>query len=363
MNLITTTIILIATVLSCVFAAGQTWAQAHMEKKNLPLGCVTCHYKSNLKSGGGPVVCITCHGQPQRLSSPPRNMLKGFAPPGMRLRNIEAEFAKTYRHPTFDLPGRHRSNEVLPETDPRVPRHVECVDCHHPHQVGKENKYAGLRRRTTGGQTPDITHEYELCYRCHGDSANLPPRYTNKRAEFSTSNPSFHPVEGEGRNLAVVSLIKPYREKKVNAEDVSTFACSACHGSDDPNGPRGPHGSRYEHILTDNYYARDKQPESPFAYALCYRCHSRSSIMANESFRYHSLHILGTGKLSGGGTSCSTCHSPHGSPEYKYLLKFDTDIVTPNSKGLLKFVEKGAYKFSGECYLSCHGVDHNPKSY
>jgi hypothetical protein len=30
---------------------------------------------------------------------------------------------------------------------------------------------------------------------------------------------------------------------------------------------------------------------------------------------------------------------------------------------MLKFVEKGSSKFSGECYLKCHGVDHNPKSY
>jgi hypothetical protein len=26
-------------------------------------------------------------------------------------------------------------------------------------------------------------------------------------------------------------------------------------------------------------------------------------------------------------------------------------------------VEKGVSSFHGECYLSCHGVDHNPKSY
>lgn len=342
---------------------GQAAAQVHLDKRNLPLSCVTCHYKSNLKSGGGPAVCITCHGDPQRLSSPQKNMPKGFAPAGMRLKNIEAEFAKIYRHPTFDSAGRHRGNEVLPETDPKMPRHAECADCHHPHMVGKNSKYAGIRRRASGTQTIDILHEYELCYRCHAESANLPGRYANKRAEFSTTNPSFHPVEGEGRNLAVVSLIRPYREKKTAQEDISTFSCNACHGSDDANGPKGPHGSRYEHILIDNYYTKDKQPESPFAYALCYRCHNRSSILANESFRYHSLHILGTGRLSAGGTSCSTCHSAHGSQEYRYLIKFNPEVVTLNSKGLLKFVEKGSYKFSGECYLSCHGVDHNPKSY
>lgn len=338
-------------------------ADVHLSSRNLPLGCATCHFKANLKSGGGTQLCIVCHGAPQRMVAANRNLPTGFAPAGLQLKNIEAEFSKLYRHPTFDLMGRHRSNEILPENDPNAPRHSDCVDCHHPHYVTKENKFAGIKGKRVGNFVTDITKEYELCYRCHAESANLPGKYVNKRAEFSLNNPSYHPVEGEGRNTAVISLIKPYKEKKGVPSDISIIKCTDCHNSDDPNGPKGPHGSRYKYILVDNYSVIDKQPENAFAYALCYRCHSRSSILANESFKLHSLHITGTNSIIPNGTSCFTCHSSHGSTDNKYLIKFNTEYVAPNSKGILKFVEKGIAKFSGECYLSCHGVDHNPKSY
>ena len=348
--------------LSAAVAFAET--ALHLDTQVLPRGCATCHFRSNLKTGGGSNGCIVCHGQPQRLQNAGRNYPPGFAPVGAKLVNIETVFNKTYRHPTFDTPGRHRSNEVLPETDPQAPRHADCVDCHHPHYVTKENKIAGVRGKKVGNLVTQVTKEYELCYLCHAESANLPGRYTNKRLEFAQGNPSYHPVEAEGKNSAVVSLIRPYKEKKVSPEDVSMITCGDCHGNDDPSGPKGPHGSRYEHILVDNYVTKDMVMESQYAYALCYRCHSRSSILGNESFRYHSLHIQGScGAMSTTGTSCYTCHNSHGSPEYKYLIRFNTDIVSPNSAGLLKFVEKGTAKFSGECYLSCHGVDHNPKSY
>src|SRR6185369_16431577 len=258
--------------------------------------------------------------------------------------------------------GRHSANEILPEVDPKALRHADCVDCHHPHFVTKENKFAGVKGKRVVGQTVVATRESEICYRCHGDSVNLPGKYTNKRIEFALSNPSFHPVEGEGKNSAVISLVRPYHEKKVAPTDVSVISCSDCHGNDDSNGPKGVHGSRYRYILKDNFDASDNISESPQTYALCYRCHSRTSILANESFKFHSLHINGKA-FSRLGTSCYTCHNSHGSTEYKNLIMFNRTVVSPNSKGLLKFVEKGTSKFSGECYLTCHGVEHSPKSY
>jgi hypothetical protein len=288
----------------------------------------------------------------------PNGSLKGMADQ----KNIEAEFTKNFRHPVFDSPGRHRPNETLPEVDSKALRHCECVDCHHPHYVSKENKFAGIKGKRLVNQVVTVTTESEVCYRCHGDSANLPGKYTNKRLEFVLTNPSFHPVEGEGKNSAVVSLIRPYREKKVAPADLSMISCTDCHGNDDPNGPSGVHASRYRYILKDNFDAGDNISESPQAYALCYRCHSRSSILANESFKYHALHINGKSGINS-GTSCYTCHNSHGSNDAKYLIKFNKYVVQPNSRGLLKFVEKGSAKFSGECYLTCHGIDHNPKSY
>lgn len=336
-------------------------ASVHLDKNNLPRECSTCHYKANLKTGGGSQLCIICHGNPRRREDNIR-MPKGAVVLKSNLKNIESEFYKTYRHPTFDLPGRHRGYEILPEVDPKALRHADCVDCHNPHYVSKENKFAGVRAKRIINQLVETTKESEVCYRCHGDSANLPGIYSNKRIEFSPNNPSFHPVEGEGKNSSVISLIRPYREKKTVSEDISTISCSDCHGNDDINGPKGVHGSRFQYILVDNFNAADNISESPQVYALCYRCHSRTSILGNESFRYHSLHIQGKSSQHL-GTSCFTCHNSHGSTEYKYLIKFNQNVISPSSKGVLKFVEKGTAKFSGECYLTCHGVDHNPKSY
>lgn len=348
-----------------LFAAPYPKDAVHLDTKKISTGCSTCHLSFNFKSGGGPETCIICHGDPSRLTREYKNMPKNFLPAvGSSRKNIETEFVKAYRHPTFDAKGIHRSNEILPEADSRMPRHAECVDCHNPHYLSPENKFAGIRGKRVGNVVSSVSKEYELCYKCHAESANLPGRFTNKRIEFALTNPSFHPVEGEGKNTAVISLLKPYKEKKGNAGDVSTISCSDCHGSEDPQGARGPHGSLYEHILVDHYSIGDNQLETPFAYALCYRCHDRASILGNESFRYHALHIEGRSGATGArGTSCYTCHSSHGSPDNKYLITFNRAVVSPNSQGQLKFVEKGVSTFRGECYLSCHGVDHNPKAY
>jgi predicted CXXCH cytochrome family protein len=171
--------------------------------------------------------------------------------------------------------------------------------------------------------------------------------------EFALTNQSFHPVKGEGKNPLVISLISPYREKKTSSSDVSMLLCADCHGSVAP----------YQELFTDNYSTGDNIAESSFAYALCYKCHNRSSILGNESFPSHSRHVAGEGNFKGGGTSCHTCHSSHGSVENKYLIRFNRDFVSESSTGKLQFVERGTYAMHGECYLTCHGVDHNPKSY
>jgi hypothetical protein len=42
-------------------------------------------------------------------------------------------------------------------------------------------------------------------------------------------------------------------------------------------------------------------------------------------------------------------------------MNFDLSVVSPNSVGRLEFISLGTFR--GECYLSCHGADHNPESY
>lgn len=350
------TILLLSLLVLTAVSASET--PLHLNRNKLPYGCGSCHVGFDFRSGGGPSGCLTCHTNPNKI---PRGLLG----PGIQMQDMQGEFRKTYHHPSMEGLNVHRSNEELPEVDPRAPRHADCVDCHNPHYLAPANPLAGIRGKKVGNFVSSVKNEYELCYKCHAESANLPARLSNKKMEFSLSNPSFHPVEGEGKNMSVVSLIKPYKEKKVGASDVAVISCTTCHGSDNPDAPRGPHGSSYQHILVENYSTKDGEAESPQNYALCYRCHSRTSILGDESFRYHALHIQGKGSnpLGANGTSCYTCHNSHGSSEYRYLIKFNKDVVSPNSMGLLKFVERGVSAFHGECYLSCHGVDHNPKSY
>lgn len=347
-------VILLFFSLSHAHAAETT--PAHLDKKNMSNGCASCHLGFGFANGGGPNKCISCHG-------PTGAIPQGLADATNQLKDVTKDFAKVYRHPVFDKRGIHSAKEVLPEINPDAPRHAECADCHSPHFVSVSNPYAGLKGKRVGNFIAPITKEYELCYLCHAESANLPLKSTNKRAEFNTENASFHPVEAEGKNLAVVSLLRPYREKKTAANEVSMLKCGDCHASDDANAPRGPHGSKYEGLLVDNYATGDGIEESSHAYAICYRCHKRTSIMGNESFSQHSRHIAGERNFKGGGTSCHTCHSSHGSVENRYLIRFNRDYVSESSTGKLKFVEKGVSTFHGECWLTCHGVDHNPKTY
>ena len=59
------------------------------------------------------------------------------------------------------------------------------------------------------------------------------------------------------------------------------------------------------------------------------------------------------------------CHDPHGATASRALIRFSepTSItgVLPSSSGLLEFQSDGAG--AGGCYLTCHGVDHDPLGY
>jgi predicted CXXCH cytochrome family protein len=297
--------------------------------------------------------------------------------------DIMGEFNKFSRHPIMNTTGTH---------DPAEPaivsaRHVECVDCHNPHAANSSGSPAGPLVNVRGVNISGIavkplSNEYELCFRCHADSPNKPaPRtnrllgQTNVRLEFNTANPSFHPVVGPRNNPYVPSLI-------ASLSPSSVIKCTDCHNDDNGpgaggSGPRGPHGSIYAPILERRYDTNDPNTYSSASYALCYKCHMESSILANASGFPHNLHVgAGGGGMGGGGgmmgpinAPCNTCHDPHGvsltqgnSTNNSHLINFNTDVVKPNSVGLLRY-EAGSVPYSGRCYLSCHGHDHNPETY
>ena len=287
-------------------------------------------------------------------------------------KNILTEFNKFSRHPITSTTGVH---------DPKEPavvsvRHVECYDCHNPHAAragagAPPGPLAGVRGvGATGSEVNPATREYEICFRCHADSPNKPVALTtrriaqtNVRLEFDTTNPSYHPVEGIGKNLNVPSLTGA----PAGLNTSSIIACTDCHNNNSgPKaggvGPNGPHGSAFAPLLVRQYVTADPNTESASAYALCYNCHNRTSILGNQSFREHNKHVVGE------RAPCNTCHDPHGisatqgnSTNNSKLINFNTTVVSPSSSGILRFESTGT--FSGRCYLSCHGRNHNPETY
>lgn len=314
----------------------------HKNKAKLPAGCGSCH-KGHGKKGtvmlplSDAESCMSCHGSKTKQNEMTKNKKMSQ---GMFMKDLEDDFRKAYRHP-IEVTGIHVSGESLPESDPNARRHATCADCHHPHKLTKENPLEGTEGAKKKIKIVDNATEYEVCYKCHSSSANLPPGQKNKEEEFDPRNRSYHPVEQMGRNLRVPSLMPPLNT-------TSTITCSDCHSGDGYNAARGPHGSSYEHILKFRYEKAVRGPESPTNYELCYSCHRRESLLANASWDQHARHI--------NITSCKTCHNSHGSRNKPYLIDFNPYAVYPNREGRIDFMEYGDGKF--DCFLKCHDADH-----
>ncbi len=255
-------------------------------------------------------------------------------------------------------------------------RAARCRACHNPHQAngnaasgravsGPLLGVAGLS--SSGIAVETSTYEFEVCYGCHSDDADVDPKrirrvadQANIRSRFDIGNASFHPIESSGKNPDVPSLKQPYTIG-------SMITCTDCHDNDagpaaGGTGPSGPHGSRWDYLLKYRYETQGQVTESSAAYQLCYDCHERASILADESFEEHRKHIVKE------DTPCSACHDPHGvdrnratGGDQTHLINFMESKVQPSSNGRLEFVDTG--RFRGSCSLVCHGEDHKDESY
>ncbi len=289
-------------------------------------------------------------------------------------KNVQNEFNKPSTHPIFMSHGLHDPTE-----DPiNAPRHVTCADCHNSHASNPTTSVApnasgalaGVKGvNQAGGVVNQVAREYELCFRCHADSNTRGPAHinrqfpqTNLRVAFAAGSQSAHPVVGNGQNMQSPSLLPPYNS-------MNQIYCTDCHNSDQgPNahgsGPNGPHGSIYTPLIERQLVLADYQPESAASYALCYKCHNRDSILADQSFRAtgstgqdrgHRYHVVDQ------QTACTTCHDSHASASANNLINFNMDYVTPSSNGRLQYFSTGPG--SGTCSLTCHGKDHNAATY
>lgn len=343
-------------------------------------------------------------------------------------KNIQSEFQnKTYRHPVSTTPSVHDASESptsvsyrLPETSAGTPRHAECADCHNSHTANSQtasppavngylNGVSGIT--STGSAIANSQYEYQLCFKCHADSANKPqsndtgnigigygrnpkrqtnqgnPDRFNTRLEFS-STVAWHPVtKSRGLTTGTTGFVPSLRTSIIGSNgqpipgrsltSTSLIYCSDCHNNSSGRnlgtgtGPVGAHGSNNVHIL-ERAYSYNTPPTNPggtigrvtysvSAYALCDKCHDvNNSVVQDRSFGEHRKHVVEQ------GVSCSVCHSSHGinggnGVNNKFLVNFDLSIVAPTNSGVLKY-ESTAFR-NGRCYLVCHGVTHNPYDY
>jgi hypothetical protein len=284
-------------------------------------------------------------------------------------KDLSAEFNKVSVHPVLQSSATHS----LAEDPLNSPRHVACADCHNAHASNPQpaaahaahTPIAGVKGLNSSGAVVNpATREYELCYRCHADSLNRAPAHvtrqfpeTNKRVQFKLTNQSFHPLEATGRNPNVPSLISPWTTS-------SLVACTDCHNNDQGTkaggaGPNGPHGSTFSPILERQLFLTDDNPETAASYALCYKCHSRSSILSDQSFKAVSSNPQTLGQPRGhqfhvvtARAACTTCHDSHGVEQQANLINFNRNYVSPASNGRLDYITSGA---GGTCTLTCHG--------
>ncbi len=289
--------------------------------------------------------------------------------------NFSSEITKLRAHDSTKFLDIHDPAESsTPSQD-----HVVCTDCHNPHAAQPITQTTGYipigptllgsTGITSGGAPVDNAQfEYQICFRCHGDTAvrtqNPVQRLaqtSNLRLKFTPNNPSYHPVVTSVTSTDTVSLDPGWTPG-------SLIRCTDCHNNDsgprnNGGGPDGPHGSIYPFLLERNYVVATSATESAVQYAMCYKCHLRSSILSDDSFKEHRMHIVEE------STPCSVCHAPHGvssivasTSDHSHLINFDTSAVRPEPQtGRLEFRDLG--QFAGSCTLTCHGEDHRDERY
>jgi predicted CXXCH cytochrome family protein len=338
--------------------------------------CNTCHTVQNTTVVAH-ANCSTCH---QSHSAPSGAELLTAKTPTESCTKCHNSSSTTAVDIASDLvkPSVHDTKMPVNAAD-EVPNQSACISCHDPHTMTKASAVAAAPdvrgslgkvagKSSAGTALPAAKFEYEVCFKCHADQqpSGLTPVVTrqvvqaNTRLEFDSSAVSFHPVEAAGRSTDVPSLRTQYTTSSV-------IYCTDCHSSDQGRaagntGPTGPHGSTFKPLLALRYDTKDFTQESEQAYALCYKCHDRNSILGDVTFP-HKVHLVDK------QTPCSACHDAHGISSAQgtimknaRLINFDSLIVRPDATtGRLEFNQTGPR--AGTCFLSCHGTTHSGTPY
>lgn len=317
------------------------------------LQCIFCHDPHGVRDSKGIIpglarsrsaeLCTQCHD-------------------GSRASDIRSQLTRSFVHGS-QARGAHDAHESESSAFASIPannRHIDCADCHNVHTSGAGSRTESVSRvevdpsstvgsiRYTFRPASDhgIGNEYEVCFKCHSSWTRLPARQPDLAQLTLPTNPSFHPIQGEGRNrgIAADAFASGYRAD-------SRVTCSDCHGSDDER-ERGVHASRYQHLLK-RPYADGSGFEAANQDDLCFACHSYdvyaseasdSSRRAASRFNDPSSagHVFHVAKQQ---IACGSCHDPHGSTRYPSLL------VRVNGRGISDYTQSAT---GGTCRTSCH---------
>ena len=370
--------------------------------------CAACH---RAHTGAGQAlrqawpeenVCFMCHTA-NATPVTATNVYSGFA----AYTNTATAF---YKHDIAAANGLHRPGDL--DVLGGSSRHIECEDCHEPHEATRGAAPAPMIQRVMSGTTgvlpiytgggvpaayawlPQAEREHQVCLKCHSNFTTAPTYVPagwntvlvvnglkkltsanalqvldsrNLAAEFNPYAASFHPVLAQGRNqnMSAAGFVAGWSQ-------TSLTYCSDCH-QNNVSPTQGPHASPLLHILagTTNYKTGDNS--TPLATEVCFKSHSfavyvtgatgttgagGTNFYFQTNRNLHSFHVRSSVQ-----TSCYTCHDSHGS-EQQHLMNFDLSVVTPNAG----YNSQTAYvpatgAGTGRCYIGCHGHNHSGDSY
>ena len=330
--------------------------------------CVNCHNPHGYKDSTGLIpnmafsreenLCLPCHdGSPAS-------------------KNINAQYIKTYKHPTASYSGKHSTSENGTPANFASPnnRHAECEDCHNPHYAKRDsaaplppnasNRIVGVNRvkvingpagiaPTYNYRAPNDTsffYEYEICFKCHSSWTTQPAGQSDMALLFNGNNPSYHPVEAQGKNRNINSnaFVNNWTWDKL------TY-CTDCHTSDDTT-VRGPHGSANRYLLKKSY-AASPTSRTMSSNEMCFDCHRYDTYTNNSASntikgysRFNPPNITQGHTYHVGNKmySCYTCHQSHGSTNQPALIATGR-VSTPKINGYTQT------STGGTCSPTCHG--------
>jgi predicted CxxxxCH...CXXCH cytochrome family protein len=326
-------------------------------------GTVAVHYgndpsllagKTNPGGSAAGFVCFNCHGATASPIDGAQGDRSGV--------NLQGVVAKAHAHPvnadavhdgSAELANAAFGNALGVAAGPGQ-RHVNCLDCHDPHQAQAGDHSQGQATAgppltgawgvafvgtiasgalpASGNFTKKVLGasdlEASLCFKCHSAFYGTLPTSpssgspgfaeTDQVQEFNPSNLSFHPVLDVAPN--------PTSNVTGSWATTSRMTCSDCHGSDSAADPNGPHGSAASFLLkgpNTTWGSVQMTSTGMPAGTFCANCHAAN--FANSRFPAHD-----NGHHN---FACTSCHLviPHGSG-HRGLLASQGTAGTPEGK-------------------------------